>query len=94
LEQFVADHVTSVFLLTVFFEKINGVIVSIPDEESEEDDVSCCVFGSHSILDALTNITSNNAIKVTMDVILPQIIVLEDIENIMIVGQKKCFHKL
>ena len=83
-----ASRITSVFLLTVFFGKIDGVLVSVSDGESEQDELTCCDIGNHSMVYALTNITNNGVIKVTMDVVLPSIIILEDLENITIVGQR------
>ena len=76
-------------LLVLFFGKVGKALVNTPDATEQVNKFSCCAFRnnfSNSIVEVLTNMTSNGVTEITTDAVLPSLVILEGLENIVVVG--------
>ena len=77
-------------LLVLFFGKVGKALVNTPDATEQVNKFSCCAFRnncSNSIVEVLTNMTSNGVTEITTDTVLPSLVMLEGLENIVVVGR-------
>ena len=89
-------RIISVGILILLISNIEGLtnisskIASSSGNQTDKNQVPCCILGNHhfnSIVQVLSNVTSNAIVTLVSDAVLSSIMILQNLENITITGQ-------